>query len=133
MICKPTFDLFDSMNSFESMHDKMDSRKHRSSALTIKKAKEQQVIVTEMTDKHRHALISELLVYFATWQDQNALLLQTLYSCIYLTDHKLYDSDPVLAPIIKSMLYVINCYHRRAINSNVLRDEDVQFPPQADH
>jgi hypothetical protein len=90
MLCKPTLDLFDTMNSFEVMHDKMDSRMHRAAALTVKAAKEQGIIAAELTDQHRHALVSELLVHFATWQDQNALLLQTLYSCIYLTDRKLY-------------------------------------------
>jgi hypothetical protein len=125
MLCKPSFDLFDSMNSFESMHEKMDSRMHRASALTVKTARDQGIIVPDLTDKHRHALISELLVQFATWQDQNALLLQTLYSCIYLSDHSLYDNDAVLAPLIKAILYVINCFYRHAIYSNVLRDEDV--------
>lgn len=56
MLCKPSFDLFDSMNSFEVMHDKMDSRMHRASALTHKRAIELGVI-TELTDRHRHALI----------------------------------------------------------------------------
>jgi len=34
---------------------------------------------------------------------------------------------------VKAILLVINSYHRRTIYSNVLRDEEVQFPPQADH
>jgi hypothetical protein len=59
--------------------------------------------------------------------------MQTLYSCIYLTDRKLYEDDPVIGPFVKSMLFLINLYHRRTIYSNVLRDEEVQFPPQADH
>ncbi len=40
MLCKPTLDLFDTMNSFEVMHDKMDSRMHRAKALSVKSAKE---------------------------------------------------------------------------------------------
>lgn len=39
----------------------------------------------------------------------------------------------MLRPIILSLLLVLNIYHRKAIQSNSLRDEDVQFPPQKDH
>jgi len=63
--------------------------------------------------------------HFATWQDQNAQLIQSFFSCIYLSDSIYYKDDLVLAPFIKAMLYVINCYHRKAIYSNVLRDEDI--------
>ena len=82
-----------------------------------------------MTNEHRSALLTELLAHFATWQEGNTQIMQTLYSCVYLRDSAFYKDDAVVAPFIKGMLYIINCYHKRAIYSNVLRDEDVSFPP----
>jgi len=133
MLCKPSFDLFDSMNSFEAMHDKMDSRMHRASALTLKVARETGIIAPELTDNHRHALLCDLLAHFATWQEKNALLVQSLFSCIYLADRTLFENDEVLGPFVHALLFIINIYHRRMIYSSVIRDEDVNFPPQADH
>ena len=50
MLCLPELELFDTMNSFEIMDAKMDSRMHRKTALTIKAAAERGIFVKNLTD-----------------------------------------------------------------------------------
>ena len=50
MLCLPQLEFFDTMSSFEVMDAKMDSRMHRKEALTIKKAIESGILITELTD-----------------------------------------------------------------------------------
>ena len=69
----------------------------------------------------------------ATWQDQAALIQQTLYSCLYLTDSSLYNDSPDLQAFIHGLLYVANLFYANAIMTMVLREEDVNFPPTTDN
>jgi hypothetical protein len=50
MLCLPELELFDTMNSFEIMDVKMDSRMHRKTALSIKTATEKGIFVKDFTD-----------------------------------------------------------------------------------
>lgn len=134
MLCKPDLSLFDTMSCFEVMDLQMDARIHRKEALTASKARARGILkpVETLTDSEKHALLQELTVQFATWQDQAPLIQQTLFSSVYLGAHANYADCPVLSSFIHGMLYVVNIFYRRACMTTVLRDEDISFPPTTD-
>ena len=76
MLCKPNLDMFDTMNCFEVLDPKMDTRMHRKLALTQAKARQNGILIDaqELSDAQKRALMQELVVQFATWQDQAPLL-----------------------------------------------------------
>lgn len=45
----------------------------------------------------------------------------------------LYESDTVVAPFIDSMIYIANCFHYKGARTQVLRDEDITFPPTSNN
>ena len=61
------------------------------------------------------------------------MIQQTLFSCLYLTDHTLYADCPVLKAFIEALLYVVNTFYRQAQSTQVLRDEDITFPPTTEY
>ena len=130
MLCKPDLDLFDTMSSFEVMDPKMDARMHRKDVPNVQKAVENGSLIKAdlLTVKHKIALFQEFMVQFATWQDQVALIQQTLYGCIYLTNSDLYADAADLKAFIHGLLYIVNTHYGNAIMTTVLRDEDINFP-----
>ena len=111
----------------------MDARIHRKEALTQSKAKANGILkpVESLSDCEKHALLQELTVQFATWQDQAPLIHQTLFSSVYLGSHDNYANCPVLSSFIHGMLYLVNSFYKRSCMTTVLRDEDISFPPTA--
>ena len=132
MLCKPDLELFDTMSCFEVLDKKMDSRAHRNEALTVKKAINYGILKENLSPEELHALLQELIIQFATWQDQAPLIQQTVYSNLYLASTKHMLEIPVLRAFCTALLYLIHTFYRNAISTNTLREEDVGFPPSSD-
>ena len=79
-----------------------------------------------------HALMQELLIQFATWQDQGPLIQQTVYSSLYVYDKANYADNPVLKAFIEGMLYVVYVFYRCSLRTFVLREDEISFPPNHD-
>ena len=77
--------------------------------------------------------MEEMLVQFATWQSQSALIAQTLYGCLYTADTKLSREDAVIGPFIDALIYIANCFHHKGMRTMILRDEVINFPPTTDN
>jgi len=55
------------------------------------------------------------------------LIQQTLYSCLYLTDHTLYADSPELKAFFDGIVYMVNTFYLHSMTTTVLRDEDINF------
>ena len=61
------------------------------------------------------------------------LIAQSVYSCVYYADTSKYSEDQVLAPFMDALIYIANCFHFRGVRTQILRDEDITFPPTTDN
>ena len=133
MMCPQDFDFEETMSSFELMDAKMDLRlrgdlvmKNNKGILDFFASGE------EMTLGQKHALMRELLLHFATWQDQIVTLQQSVYSCLYLTKKEFYLKNEDMCPFVEAMHYLIHLYNEGAKGTIIFRDEDVVYPSNFD-
>jgi len=107
---------------------------HRANTLTPAKARDQGILkpAGSLNFAEKSSLLKELCIQFATWQGQAPLIQQTLFSNIYLHNRANYSDCPVLTAFIDGMLYLVNIFYRKACFTQVLRDEDISFPPTTD-
>lgn len=130
MVCDESFSFDETMSSFELMDLKMDQRFQRKIVM------EQKGHLLDYLDKNsstlsqgqKLALMRELLVQFATWQDQIGNLEQTIYCNLFLTRKKFYQSSRDLLPFVDAIHYIVHMYQQTSRQTTIFRDEDACYP-----
>ena len=93
LVSSSIFTFEETMTSFEMMDKKMDMRLQRNNLVTNNKeliSNFEEMGNEFLTQGKKLSLMRELILQFATWQDQVGHLQQTVYSCLYLTKKKYY-------------------------------------------
>ena len=130
-----TFNWEEVMTSFEVMDKKMDQRVKRNEVLDQKSAliKELESAGNQaLSQSKKLALMRELLLQLATWQDQVTHLQQSIFSNLLLTRKSYYLSCPDLMPFVEALLYIIHKFYVQVRSTYILKDEDVCLPTTLD-
>ena len=118
------------MTGFELMDKKMDMRALRNEINhSVIEAFEKDCKLTEIQNL---ALMRELLLEMATWQDQVGHLQQTIYSCLYLSKKSYYQQSSQMLPFIEAIHYITHTFLTSARSTYILRDEDITWPSSFD-
>ena len=48
-------------------------------------------------------------------------------------DTSKYAQDQVMAALMDSLIYIANCFHYKGVRTQILRDEDITFPPTTEN
>lgn len=114
LVNEKTFNWEDVMSSFETMDLKMDQRLKRNYVAEQNKAATDELENTHeapLTISKKLALMRELLLQFATWQEKVTHLQQSVFSNLLLSRKKYYLQCPDLMPVVESLLYIIHAFH----------------------
>ena len=52
---------------------------------------------------------------------------------MYLTNSEFYGEAPDVKAFIHGILYIVNAFYSNAMMTQILRDEDICFPPTTDN
>lgn len=108
------FNWEDVMTSFETMDKKMDQRVSKNTILVNNKeimSELNSLSETPLTLSKKLALIRELLLQFATWQQKVTHLQQSIFSNLILTRKSYYLSCPDMMPVVEAILYMIHVFY----------------------
>lgn len=132
MLLNPkTFNWEEVMTSFEVMDHKMDLRMKRNAVVEQKREliQELEAMPQEpLSQSKKLALMRELLLQFATWQERVTHLQQSIFSNLFLTRKSYYLSCPDLMPVVEAILYIIQKFYTQVRCTYILKDEDVCAP-----
>ena len=85
-----------------------------------------------LSQSKKLALMRELLLQLATWQEQVTHLQQSIFSNLFLTRKSYYLSCPDMMPFVEALLYIIHKFYTQVRCTYTLKDEDVCLPTSLD-
>lgn len=127
MISRPGFDLVDTMNGFELMDIKMDTKADKDKLFSPSKSKKSGDIRDSYTDREILAIFNKFLIQEARWLKGNSTI-STIYSFQLLVNPEFYNKNEILNAYLQYLLFFEYETLEIIRSWGSVRDDEFAFP-----